>query len=368
MIRISLLSNCMKLGFGLYRHMLNRDHYRFARQCGATHLVIHLVDYFNRGPNASDQPIGGGRGGGWGVAGDPESLWTKRELEAIKSEAAEEGLELYAIENFDPAHWHDVLLDGPKKEAQLEGIRSMIRAMGEAGIPCMGYNFSLAGVYGRVQGNWARGGAGGVGMDGEVDNDPMLDGMVWNMTFDENAVGTAERTRITKEELWERVASFLRAVLPTAEEAGVLLAAHPDDPPVERIRDTPRLVIRPEQYQQLIDLVPSPSNGLEFCLGTLGEMRGGDIYEATRRYAAQNKIGYIHFRNIRGKVPNYQEVFIDEGDIDMRRIIRILREENFQGVLIPDHAPQMTCPAPWYAGMAHAMGYMSALLTEPVDR
>lgn len=354
----------MKLGFGLYRHMLNREHYRFARQCGATHLVIHMVDYFPKTTATEDQPISGGRGGGWGNAGDPNRLWSVDELAAIQTEATEEGLEIHAIENFDPAHWHDVLLAGPQRDKQLENLQRLIRSMGELGIPCMGYNFSLAGVYGRIHGTWARGGAGGVGMDGFVDNEPMPDGMIWNMTFDANAQGTSERTRIGTDELWQRLAYFLDALLPTAEEAGVMLAAHPDDPPVERIRDTPRLVIRPEHYQKLIDLNPSPANGLEFCLGTLAEMPASamDIYAATRRYAAQKRIGYVHFRNVRGRVPHYQEVFIDEGDIDMWRIVKILHEEKFDGVLIPDHAPQMTCSAPWYAGMAHAMGHMMALL------
>jgi len=354
----------MKLGFGLYRHMLDREHYRFARQCGATHLVVHLVDYFNQGARASDQPVAGGRGGGWGQAGDPDRLWGIDELAAIRKEAAAEGLEIHAIENFDPAHWYDVLLAGPRRDEQLANLQELIRSMGELGIPCMGYNFSLAGVYGRVEGNWARGGAGGVGMAGVVDSEPMLDGMIWNMTFDAVAKGTAGRTRISSDELWQRLKYFLDAMLPTAEAAGVMLAAHPDDPPVERIRDTPRLVIRPELYQKLIDSNPSPANGLEFCLGTLAEMPESamDTYEATRRYSAQKRIGYIHFRNIRGRVPHYQEVFIDEGEIDMARIIAILRETDFQGVLIPDHAPQMACGSPWHAGMAHAMGYMVALL------
>jgi hypothetical protein len=123
--------------------------------------------------------------------------------------------------------------------------------------------------------NWARGGAGGVGMDGVVDNEPMLDGMIWNMTFDTNAKGTAERTRITTEELWQRLSYFLDAMLPTAEKAGVMLAAHPDDPPVERIRDTPRLVIRPELYQKLIDLHPSPANGLRCPLACWHGPRNG---------------------------------------------------------------------------------------------
>lgn len=352
----------MKLGFGLYRHMLDREHYRFARQCGATHLVVHLVDYFNHAGPRDDQPLGGGSGGGWGRAGNPDQLWQLEELLAIKEEIESEGLIWHAIENFDPAHWHDILLDGPKKAAQLEGLKSMIRAVGQAGIPIIGYNFSLAGVYGRIAGNWARGNAGGVGMAGVVDGEPMPDGMVWNMTLDQQITGTSSRTQISSEELWKRLGDFLAAILPVAEEAGVILAAHPDDPPVPRLRNTPRLVYQPEMYQRLLDLYPSPSNSLEFCLGTLAEMTEGDIYEATERYASQNKIGYIHFRNVRGQVPHYQEVFIDEGDIDMHRILRILKECDFQGVLIPDHAPQMASPGPWYAGMAYSMGYMQSAL------
>ncbi len=348
----------MKLGFGLYRHMLDREHYRFAKQCGATHLVVHLVDYFNQAGPRTDQPVSGGIGGGWGRAGDPEQLWTTDELLAIKKEIEAEGLVWHAIENFDPAHWHDVLLDGPRKAEQLEGLQQMIRAVGAAGIPVIGYNFSLAGVYGRVSGNWARGGAGGVGMEGVVDNEPMPDGMAWNMTLDETITGTSGRSRISHDELWQRLGNFLTAVLPVAEEAGVTLAAHPDDPPVPRLRDTPRLVYQPDMYQRLLDIRSSASNGLEYCLGTLAEMTEGDIYEATESYAAQKKIAYVHFRNVRGKAPNYREVFIDEGDIDMLRILKILRKHDFQGVLIPDHAPQMTCPAPWHAGMAYTMGWM----------
>jgi len=352
----------MKLGFGLYRHMLDREHFRFARQCGSTHLVIHLVDYFNKGTSTRDQPVTGGRGGGWGHAGDPDALWTSGELSDIQKLARQEGLEIHAVENFDPAHWHDILLDGPLRERHVENVRHTLRVLGEVGIPCMGYNFSLAGVYGRVTGHWARGEAGGVGMEGLVDPEPMPDGMVWNMTFDESAVGTSSRTQISHEELWSRLKRFLEDVLPVAEASGVVMAAHPDDPPVPRLRNTPRLVYQPSMYQRLIDLVPSPSNQLEFCLGTLAEMTEGDIYEATEQYASQGRIGYVHFRNVRGKAPRYQEVFIDEGDVDMGRIVEILRRHHFDGVLIPDHAPQMNCAAPWHAGMAYSMGYMQALL------
>jgi mannonate dehydratase len=147
-----------------------------------------------------------------------------------------------------------------------------------------------------------------------------------------------------------------------AEEEGVKLAAHPDDPPVPVLRKTPRLVYQPQLYQRLIDMHSSPSNGLEFCLGSIAEMTQGDVYQATEQYSRQDKVFYVHFRNVTGTVPRYREVFVDEGDIDMVRILRILRDNDFNGVLIPDHTPQMHCEAPWHAGMAFAMGYMKSAI------
>ena len=348
----------MKLGLGLYRHMLDREHFDFARQCGCTHIVVHLVDYFNKGnqSNKNNQPIGDDSG--WGYAGDPDRLWTVDELLALKKAINEAGLQLEAIENFDPAHWYDILLDGPQKEKQMEGLKQIIRNVGAAGIPVMGYNFSLAGVSSRIVGNFARGGASSVGME-TVDERPIPNGMVWNMIYDAHAP-SGHLPEISHAELWARLQYFLKELVPVAEEAGVRLAAHPDDPPMPRIRRTPRLVYQPHLYRKLLDLCPSRSNALEFCLGSIAEMTEGDIYEATRDYARD--IAYVHFRNIKGKVPHYKEVFVDEGDIDMIKILRILHESGFEGVLIPDHTPRMSCGQPWYAGMAYALGYMNACL------
>jgi mannonate dehydratase len=350
----------VKLGLGLYRHMLTRDNFQFARQAGATHIVAHLVDYFTgaRAGAADDQPIGGDRG--WGRAGDPDRLWTLDELVSLKDAVNTAGLELAAIENFDPAHWHDVLLDGPKRAQQIENLKTIVRRVGAAGIPILGYNFSIAGVCGRVHGPFARGGALAVGMDGPV-NTPMPNGMAWNMVYDEHAPA-GDVAPITHDELWRRLGGFLDEVIPVAEEAGVVLAAHPDDPPLPTLRGQPRLVYQPDLYQRLIDRHPSRSNALEFCLGSIAEMTDGDVYDAVDRYSAQKKLAYIHFRNVRGKVPHYKEAFVDEGDVDMLRVLRILRKNGYDGVLIPDHTPQMTCAAPWHAGMAYALGYMRAAL------
>ena len=118
----------------------------------------------------------------------------------------------------------------------------------------------------------------------------------------------------------------------------------------------------PDQ-QRLLDLVPSHCNAAEFCQGTIAEMDGEmDVYEAIRTYTAQGKIAYVHLRNVRGRVPEYYETFIDDGDVDMVRALRLYYENGFDGVLIPDHSPEMSCAAPWHAGMAYALGWMRAVI------
>jgi mannonate dehydratase len=110
----------------------------------------------------------------------------------------------------------------------------------------------------------------------------------------------------------------------------------------------------------MVDLNPSPRNAMEFCVGTVAEMSEGDVAETIDLHSQQGRVAYVHLRNVRGKVPHYSEVFIDEGDVDIAKILRILHGNGFDGVIIPDHAPQMTCDAPWHAGMAFAMGYLKA--------
>jgi len=354
------MKSSLKIGFGFYRHMLNEENFRFARQAGATHGVVHLTDYTGQlkgAPVTDDQPIDGENG--WGTSSGDREIWSLSSLTDLKKRMADHGIELYALENFDPAHWYDVLLAGPRRDEQIEWIKEIIRNMGKAGISVMGYNFSLAGVAGRIHGPFARGGAESVGVAG-VDDTPIPKGMVWNMAYD--STGSGEMLpEISHEELWERLRYFLERVVPVAEDAGVTMAAHPDDPPAERVRRQPRLIYRDHLYQKLFGLVESSASKAELCLGTAQEMQESDVYRLTEDLVKQKKVAYIHFRNVVGKIPEYHEVFVDEGDIDMPRIIRILIENAYDGVIIPDHTPQMSCAAPWHAGMAYAMGYMRGL-------
>jgi mannonate dehydratase len=349
----------VKLGLGLYRHMLTSENFRFARQAGATHIVAHWVDYFHEGPRL---PATDGQKC-WGVSDNRDRLWTSEELLDLKTAIRKEGLELAAIENLDPSHWYDILLDGPRKREQMKQLKTTIRNLGKAGIPVLGYNFSIAGVWGHVVGPFARGNAETVaflGKDGPAET-PIPRGQVWNMIYDPKAPpGTIEA--VSSEQLWQRLAEFLNEMVPVAEEAGVRLAAHPDDPPMPSLRGAGRLVYRPRLFQRLLDIIPSYYNAIEFCQGTTAEMSEGDIYETIDTYTRQKAIAYVHLRNVRGKVPRYYEVFIDEGDVDMVKALRIYHRNGFDGVITPDHSPQMSCASSWHAGMAFALGYIRGII------
>ncbi|WIY54467.1 mannonate dehydratase [Devosia sp. YIM 151766] len=350
----------MQIGLGLYRHLLTPDNYTFARQMGVEQIVVHLENYLG----SSDEggvALSRGDDDGWGEADNGD--WSYERLRGLVDELGIHGLKIAAIENFAVRQWHDVLLAGPRRDEQLAQLQQIIRNVGRAGIPCIGYNFSLAGVWGWDRGPFARGGALSVGFNADnIDIDqPIPDGMVWNMRYRPGEAGKT-LAPVSSEQLWERFAYFLKAVLPVAEEAGVMLAAHPDDPPMPALRGMARLVNEQHKYDRLIALDPRPANGLELCLGSLQEMPGSDVYAAVDKYSRENRIGYIHFRNVVGKVPNYREVFVDEGDLDMAKVMAILKHNNFKGLLIPDHTPELHCNAPWHAGMAYAIGYMRALL------
>ncbi|MBI2191929.1 MAG: mannonate dehydratase [Armatimonadetes bacterium] len=334
----------MKLGLGLYPSILTDDNLKFARQLSVTHIVAWMP-----------LPVGNG-------------VWEFADLLRLKKYINSFGLELDALENFQPAHWDKILLDRPGKEAQMENLKATIRNLGKVGIPIMGYYFSLAGVWGHWRSgsnnSAGRGGAGLTSFDYDLVKDAPLipKGEAWCGWKVEADPEPGTIGEVAHAEMWERLRYFLESLVPVAEEAGVRLAAHPDDPPVPVLRGTARLLTCHENYRRLIEMKPSPSNALEFCQGTVAEM-GQDTYEAIRYFGSRKKIAYVHFRNVRGDFPNrFDEVFIDEGDVDMVLAMRAYLEVGYDGVLIPDHSPHVTCQSPWHAGMAYALGYMRACM------
>ncbi len=352
----------MRVGLTLAGDQLNDDGATFAAQLGMSDIIVHMTNYA-QGGDQSAYMAGKAAGPMYGDA-RANRLWTEDDFRRVIRMLASHGLRLAAIENFSPNFWSDVLLDGPRKLEQMEDLKRLVRDAGKAGIPVIGYNFTLAGVWGWMRKPLARGGAVTTVFDMAAfdHQEPIPDGVVWNMRYRDPVPG-AKPVTASSEEMWQRYAWFLEQLVPVAEEAGVRLAAHPDDPPAERLRGTARTINAHAKYDRVLGIVDSPANALEYCVGSLAEMPGGDIYETTRRFARAGKIAYVHFRNVHGTVPHYRETFVDDGDVDMAEIVRVLRDERYDGVLVPDHVPDLHCAAPWHAGHAYTVGYMKALVS-----
>ncbi len=150
------------------------------------------------------------------------------------------------------------------------------------------------------------------------------------------------------EEIWERTLKVYRAVLPAAEQAGVKIVMHGNDPPVKSLYGVPQVLTDFDAFDRLFSDVPSPNSGMTFCVGTRYES-GENIYEGIRRFGGQGKIFHVHFRNVRGTIPEkggYAEVIPDSGDIDMFRVAKGLQEAGYDGALDYDHVMNLTTDGP----------------------
>jgi len=173
---------------------------------------------------------------------------------------------------------------------------------------------------------------------------------------------THER-RYSEQEIWENYASFIREVAPVAEEAGVRIGIHPDDPPVEELGGVPRCIFSTfEGYRQALEIADSPNVGVCLCVGCWlegGERMGCDVLEAIRFFSRQGKLFKVHFRNIDRPLPHFVETFLDNGYMDMGAVMQALDQSGFDGVAIPDNIPHMDGDA--RLGAAYTIGYMKAL-------
>ena len=264
-------------------------------------------------------------------------------FEAAKAKVKSHGMTLHSI---FVAGWDEIALGMPDRDEKIEAWCAMLRSIGAAGIPALGYNFKPMGNF-RTCSTQGRGGA----MYSTFDYDE----------FSRNRPKPHEPA-VSEEEMWEHLTDFLKRVIPVAEEAGVRMALHPDDPPIpEPLAGVAQIVSTLDQYRKIFDIAPSDANGMLFCQGCVTEM-GVSVYEAIREMGSKSKIIFVHFRNVRDALPSFQEVFVDEGDVDMYRAMEIYRDVGFNGPFMMDHTPRLAqTPADW-AGRAYAVGYIRGLI------
>ena len=140
-------------------------------------------------------------------------------------------------------------------------------------------------------------------------------------------------------------------------------ALHPDDPPVPQVGGVPRLFRNIAGFERAMTIGDSPNHGLNFCMGTWTEAGADHMMDALSRFSAAGKILYVHFRNVKGSVPAFEECFIDEGEADVVAVLRTLKENGFDGFLMDDHVPIMVNDTRWgHRGRAYSAGYMKGLI------
>lgn len=314
----------MKVGLGAI-HDPDYDTLRFAKQLGVDHIIVHTPDI---------------RGDGY---------WEFQDLLRLRTHVESMGLNLYAIENIPRSHYDKILEGKPGRDEQIEKVCKTITNMGRAGIRVLGYHFILLGVWRTGRTPIGRGGAEVTWYDHAlVENAPLAD------------IGEYD-----DETVWANFEYFIKAVMPVAEREGVVMALHPDDPPVPKIAGVARIIRSIDAYKRVMDMVDSPSNCIEFCQGTISEMCSSaeEVYDAIRYFGSRGKISYVHFRNVTSCVPHFAETFIEEGYVDMLQAMRCYKEVGFQGVLIGDHVPGIVGDTRWgHRGRAYTTGYIKALI------
>ena len=244
----------------------------------------------------------------------------------------------------------NILLGTPERDRDIEEISTMIRNAGKAGIPAMKYNLTYLGV---VRSGFTPG-RGNTRSSTFVYETAKVDPQVFEMVKADDDI------------MWERIAYFLKRVVPVAEEAKVKIACHPNDPgmPKGGFRGVPSVLSSVEGLKRFVEMSASPHHGLNFCQGTVCEMLDNpakEIPDVIRYFGSRKKIFNVHFRNIKGHRLDFRETYPDEGDINFLECARVYREVGYEGMLMPDHAPQIEGDKTGLA-FAFEIGYIQAII------
>lgn len=238
----------------------------------------------------------------------------------------------------------------PERNREIDLFCDMIRTAARAGVPCVKYNLSILKVL-RTEPTPGRGGS---------------QYSTWVYAKAPKLPPT-EAGEVPGDLFWERITYFLERVVPVATEHKVRLACHPHDPgvPKEGYQGIDRVLGTVEGLKRFIEIAPSPYHGLNFCVGSVAEMLqdpAGEICDVVRYFGERDKLFMIHFRNIRGRRDDFQEVYPDNGDMDMVQVMRVLKEVGYSHLVMPDHMPRHADDPDGRQAFAYGYGYIKALI------
>lgn len=271
-------------------------------------------------------------------------------LKEAQDRFAERGLELHGLEG-DQMDMERIKQGLPGRDEDIEAYQRMLRNMGKLGIPLLCYNFmAQVGWFRTRHAIPERGGA-------------LVSGF---HAADLDGLPLTEAGEISKAAMWENYEYFIRAVMPVAEEAGVQMGLHPDDPPVSPLRGIGRIFSTPENVKRALDLVDSSSHGVTFCQGCYTTM-GANVPELARYFSEKNKLFFLHFRDVVGTPSNFRETFHDNGPTDMPALLKLYHSLGFKGPIRVDHVPTLigednNDPGYGAQGRLFATGYLKGIL------
>ncbi len=267
------------------------------------------------------------------------------------------GLKIWNIGNSDVHNMEEVTLNLPGREKKVEEYKTYLRNLGKTGgIYYTTYAHMGNGIWSTGR-ETTRGGAPARSFDLTKADKGYWGRKAFQGPFTHGRA-------YSKEEIWDNYTYFIKAVAPVAEEEGIRIGIHPDDPPVPELGGIPRCIFGNfDGYQRALEIANSPNVGMCLCVGCWlegGKLMGKDVLETIRYFGQRGKIFKVHFRNVNAPLPHFVETFIDNGYMDMYKVMRALREVNFDGIVIADHIPGMVGGG--RAGTAYSVAYMRALI------
>jgi mannonate dehydratase len=250
----------------------------------------------------------------------PQLPWKLDDLRTIMDRFKAQGL---SVINMMIYGFPNTIYGREGREAEITKIQESIVAAGAAGLPVIEYNFYVDRL---EEGYYEKKGRGGSGITG-FDYAPVKD------LPPNPKIGT-----YTSDQLWENLIYFLKAVIPVAEKAGVRMTLHPNDPPVPISHGSPQIMTTFNDWKRLIGIIDSPSNGMTYDCGVTSEI-GEDPIEVIRYLGSRDRINHLHYRNVTVQVPSikYEEVFFDEGKVNMFAVMQEIIKLKYNRGLNPEH-------------------------------
>lgn len=298
----------------------------------------------------------------WVMTSLPPEQSTLDNYLALIRRFAEQGLKVYRLANDSCHNMEQVTLNLPGRDAKIDEYLNYLRLLGKAGIHYATYAHMGNGIWSSGR-EATRGGATSRALRLNTAEGRWAD-KTWRGPL-------SHGRRYTEEELWDNYAYFIRKVVPVAEEAGVYIGIHPDDPPVYDLGGIPRCIFGNfAGYVRAIEMAASPNIGVCLCVGSWiegGQATGKNVVEVIRHWASQKKLFKIHFRNVSAPLPDgFVETFPDDGYVDMSQVMRTLHESGYTGAVISDHLPNMIGGR--RSAEAFALGYMRGLIQAAAGR